>query len=240
MERSLAVTSHRPFTLKDEYINTKFPSVYEDSKIHPDRIETGGPRVKFQFLNFIRFRQIQSEICSVQYFNRQLENSSYTDWMTDMERKIQNLQEDILSMVETAPDWFSHSVWQNRLMLHRPCSRNPNPAKESMKACFEAAIGVAQGCWLTMQSGYLTFVFHLVHNAFEAGATMLYLLKEDPVTFRALYGNSEIIKHLTQLSGVFVSSTPLTHACGIHPLTRNCADFVIRTLAGCRLHRRSF
>ncbi len=73
-----------------------------------------------------------------------------------------------------------------------------------MVACFEAAVGVTHGCWTAAQTGYLTFTFHIVHNAFEAGTTMLYLLKEDTETFTASYGNNRIIELLNQISGVFV------------------------------------
>ncbi|KIW32556.1 uncharacterized protein PV07_04087 [Cladophialophora immunda] len=203
IERSLTVTSHRPFTLMDEHINTQYPSEYEDCCIRRDHIDTSGRRIKFQFLNVVRFRQIQSEICSVQYFNRPLGDLTYDQWQTEVEGRIEQLHQDILSMIETAPEWLLPCVWNNRVMLHRPCCRNPNPSKQSLRACFHAAFHMAKGCWSTAQTSYLTFTFHIVHNAFEAGTTMLYILKEKPTIARALFPNQEIVSNLTHLSAVF-------------------------------------
>ncbi|KIW28241.1 uncharacterized protein PV07_07920 [Cladophialophora immunda] len=205
IERSLAVTSHRPFTIKDEHINVAFPSDSEDAFIHPSGIKPGGRRLKYHFINFIRFRQIQSEICAVQFFTRSLANKTYAQWTSEMEKKIGSLHDSISLMMETAPDWCSHAVCQSRLMLYRPCSYNLTPSDTQMTACFAAAVEVANACWTGSRTAHLVFVFHMVHNLFEAGTTILYLLKISPETFRALYGNNRIIELLNQISGVFTT-----------------------------------
>jgi hypothetical protein len=183
----------------------QFPCDSEDPYILPSGLEPGGRRLKFHFLNFIRFRQIQSEICAVQFFNLSLTDKTYAEWTLEMEKKIGDLQNSILSMVDNAPDWCSHSVCQSRLMLYRPCSHNSTPSEEQKIACFAAAVDVINTCSNGSRNAYLKFVFHLVHNLFEAGTTILYLLKQSPETFRPLYGNSQIVDLLSRASSVFVS-----------------------------------
>jgi len=112
MERSITVTSHRRFILKDEHINTEFPSEFEDSHIKPEGVIPGGRRTKLQFLNYIRFRQIQSEILAVQFFDREVPFDTYGEWSVAVGRRLVDWQHDSLSQSEVAPDWFHHAVWQ--------------------------------------------------------------------------------------------------------------------------------
>jgi hypothetical protein len=207
MERSTAVTSYRAFSLKDEHINVAFPTEYEDSFIKPGGIVAGGRRTKYQFLNYIRFRQIQSEILAVQFFGRPLPTETYKEWMNSVEAKLVNWRRLCLSSeAEKAPDWFHHAVWQCYLMLHRPCPRNATPSEESIIACFEAARGVSSGSWELLQNGYLLYPFHNAHNGFEAATVVLYGLRHHTHKIREKYGSKQVVELIHQLSGLFVSS----------------------------------
>jgi hypothetical protein len=143
LERSTTVTSYRPFTLRDEDINVAFPSEFEDAVIRPEGLIPGGRRSVIQFLNYVRFRQIQSEILGVQFVNRALQGQEYSEWVFGMEKRLVNWQQAALADVEKGPDWFSHALWQCYLMLHRPCPRNPTPSENSIAACFHAALGLS-------------------------------------------------------------------------------------------------
>ncbi len=207
MERSITVTSHRPFTLKDEHINVGFPSEYEDCCIKPSGI-LPGERTKLQFLNYIRFRQIQSEILAVQFFDRVLPTSTYREWVTSVERQLVELRRRTMaSEPDKAPDWFHHAVWQCYLMLHRPCPRNLSPDEESIVICFEAAKGVSKGSLELLQTGYLQYPFHNAHNGFEAATVVLYGLRHHTLKLRERYGSKKVVELIQQLSGIFVSFT---------------------------------
>ena len=207
LERSTTVTSYRPFTMRDEHINVAFPSEYEDSSITPEGVLPGGRRSKVQFLNYVRFRQIQSEILSVQFFNKELQGQEYPQWVIGMEKRLVDWQQAALADVEKGPDWFSHALWQCYLMLHRPCPRNPTPTENSIAACFEAAFGLSSGSWELLKTGYLQYPFHNAHNGFEAATVILYGLRYHTMRIRDQYGSRRVIDLIHQLSGLFVSST---------------------------------
>jgi hypothetical protein len=203
LERSITVTSHRRFMLNDEHIDVEFPSEYEDAFIKPDGVIPGGRRTKLQFLNYIRFRQIQSEILAVQFFKRTIPCGTYEAWIVEMERRLVEWQQGALSEAEVPPDWFRHAVWQCYLMLHRPCPRNLNPSEQSMMACVEAAMGLSKGSWELLQNGYLQYPFHNAHNGFEATTVVLYGLRYHTKMMHHRYGSHNIAELIYQLSGLF-------------------------------------
>ncbi|RFU32286.1 hypothetical protein B7463_g4066, partial [Scytalidium lignicola] len=200
VERSIDVNSHRQFSIEDEYINVKFPSAYEDSCIRSDRIVRDGRRSKAQFLNYVRFRQMQSEIYAVQFLNRQFTLPSYELWVAEMKQRIVDWRSD----VDATPDWFSFAFNQCFFMLYRPCPRNPLPSEEFMIECFKAAVIMSRGCWELSQTGYLQFPFHNLHNGFEAGVAILCTLRHHPDAIRTRYGNKTVAEILQQLSGLFI------------------------------------
>jgi hypothetical protein len=158
-------------------------------------------------LNYVRFRQIQSEILSVQFFNKELQGQEYPQWVVGMEKRLVDWQQAALADVEKGPDWFSHALWQCYLMLHRPCPRNPAPTEHSIVTCFEAALGLSSGSWELLKTGYLQYPFHNAHNGFEAATVVLYGLRYHTMRIRDQYGSRRVIDLIHQLSGLFVSST---------------------------------
>jgi hypothetical protein len=196
--------------LKDEFSNTAFPCEFEDAVITTEGVVPGGRRSKVQFLNYVRFRQIQSEILGVQFFNRELLGQEYSDWVVGMERRLVNWQQAALADDEKGPDWFSHALWQCYLMLHRPCPRNPTPNENSIATCFDAALGLSSGSWELLKTGYLQYPFHNAHNGFEAATVILYGLRYHTMRIRDQFGGRKVIDLIHQLSSLFVSSVP-TH-----------------------------
>lgn len=203
LERSTTVTAYRPFTLKDEHINVAFPSEYEDSSITSEGVTPGGRRSKVQFLNYVRFRQIQSEILSVQFFSREL-SQDYPQWVAGMEKRLVDWQQAALTNDEKGPDWFSHALWQCYLMLHRPSPRNPVPSEQSIATCFDAALGLSSGSWELLKTGYLQYPFHNAHNGFEAATVVLYGLRYHTMRIRDQFGSRKVIDLIHQLSSLFV------------------------------------
>jgi hypothetical protein len=131
---------------------------------------------------------------------------SYEDWVISVEGRISAWEQSawLNNQGTGAPDWFSQVIWQCRLMVRRPCPRNPNPTEKSITACFEAAIGTLRGSWELAQSGYLQCPFHNIHNGIEAGTIILYALNHYQKLLLEVYGDRKIIELVHQVSGILV------------------------------------
>lgn len=164
------------------------------------------------FLYHIRLRQLQTKVHIVQYFGYPLTDSapSYGDWVILMEREIQNLHGTVTSSNGTGVDWFTNAIRHTRLMLYRPCPRNPTPSSFSIKSAVTAAVGIVHGCWDLIHSGYLIFPFHNVYNAFQSGLVMLYALKHHFQIVSANSLHSEIMEALELTPRLFVSIIPFS------------------------------
>lgn len=154
----------------------------------------------------------------VQFFGYALTDSAtnYDDWVLLMDMQIQNLHEKTLSIDGMTVDWFTNAVRHMRLMLHRPCPRNPTPSSVSIKAALTAAVGIAHGSWDLIQGGYLIFPFNNVYNTFQAGLVMLYALKHHFQIVSANSLHSEIMEALDLISRLFVRAIPFPslNGCG--------------------------
>lgn len=170
MERSVNVAGHRCFAIRSENVQVPFPSRTSTNSIYTSNSSQ-------QFINAVRYRQIQSEICGVQFCRKPFSNPSYDLWVIEMEQKALDWRKQALDHSDAMPGWFDFGSWYNLLMLHRPCLTNPSPSHKSIVSCFTATQSFVRGSWNAVESASLNFAWHGVHNCFEAGIVLLYSIK---------------------------------------------------------------
>ncbi|KAH6673871.1 fungal-specific transcription factor domain-containing protein [Halenospora varia] len=207
LERTVCLTSGCPIAISDEHIKVALPSEYEDSYIAPDGLifDQTHQRKRTQFLNLIRFRRLQTEIHTVQFFSHRLPESvmDYDKWVEATDREIQNWQDHALSSHKVAPDWFTNAVCATRLMLHRPCLRNATPSDPSILEVVKTAISMVNNSWKLTQTGYLIFPFHNVYNGFHAGIVLLYAIKYRAEIYHSSHLYGQVLDSLSLLTRVF-------------------------------------
>ncbi|KAG9234312.1 fungal-specific transcription factor domain-containing protein [Amylocarpus encephaloides] len=209
LERTVTVTSGCPVAIAEDQINVKLPTEYEDICISSTGLKEDKRyrRNKTQFLDLIRFRRLQSDIHAVQFFGQKLPESSldYNAWVMATDEELQNWLQHASSSHKTIPDWFENAVSAMRLMLHRPCRRNPIPSDTSMKEVVETAISVVSGCSRLGQTGYLIYPLHNVYNGFHSGLVLLFALKHRAEIFQSSNLYLKVVESLELLTNVFAS-----------------------------------
>lgn len=163
-------------------------------------------------MNLIRFRRLQTEIHTVQFFGHRLPESvmDYDKWVEATDREIQNWQDHALSSHKVAPDWFTNAVCATRLMLHRPCLRNATPSDPSILEVVKTAISMVNNSWKLTQTGYLIFPFHNVYNGFHASIVLLYAITYRAEIYHSSHLYGQVLDALSLLTRVFVSSHVLS------------------------------
>lgn len=158
-----------------------------------------------RFLNAIRYRQIQSEVCGVQFCNKSFSNPSYADWLDEMTKKLQDWRTQAASMIEIMPSWIDLSAWYNVFMLHRPCMPNPNSDANSVITCFTATENLVARYWESTSVAPSKFPWHTVHNCVETGAVLLYNMKNHPTLFtsESAIGIAPALNVLNKISNIF-------------------------------------
>lgn len=205
MERSVAVTSHRPYAIRDEQVDLSLPLARGDHSLSSPR---PGQFPYIRFIDRLQFHMLQSEICAINIGKRAIPSGrlSYGEWLVDMERRINETK--AIASPETAmePSICDLMAWHSMLLLHMPCARNPEPGESSILKCFDAAVRLSEGYWELAQSASVEFPWYAVHNAYEAGMLILYLISYFPGLIRSRHHQKRVFEVVHQLSGFFVSA----------------------------------
>ncbi|KIW62601.1 hypothetical protein PV04_10761 [Phialophora macrospora] len=192
MDRSVSATSHQPFGVADDVITTKLPT---GTSFHT-------------FLTNSTFRQIQSEIMTVQFLAkdtaRLVANACHAAWVEDIDRQIRGWQDGITAKRYKGPEWYKIAAAHGLVFLHRPCPRCPQPSASSLVICFEAAIVVAEEYWEHAYTGFLKYSWHVVHHGFEAAISMLYALRKCPTLLKERLGSRKILDTVHRYSSLFL------------------------------------
>ncbi len=189
MDRSVCVTSHRRLGVPDDMVDVQFPT------------EDPGS----QFLNVVRFRQMQSEVLTVNFICREKIFPDHAKWVADIETRILDWGKAIESGSISGPEWYKISVAHQLVLLHRPSPRDPRPPKTSLIKGFDAAIQVADGYLEHATSGFLKYVWHGASHGLEAALMMLYALRHCKAELKAQYGTKFILDAAHRFSSLFVS-----------------------------------
>lgn len=190
----------------EEHINVQLP--YKNGNGSSNKSQWG---MKLEFLRIIRTRQLQSDIHAIQFFGHKLPESTtdYANWILAVDQEIGTWEQGSLSD-SNERDWFANEILATRLILHRPCLRNPTPLEFSTAEVVKTAIGIINGAWKLLQTGYLVFPFHNVYQGFHAGLVLLYSTKHRSETCQAYNLHVKIVEALNLLSRVFVSPQQYT------------------------------
>uniref|UniRef100_A0A8H7NP73 Zn(2)-C6 fungal-type domain-containing protein n=1 Tax=Bionectria ochroleuca TaxID=29856 RepID=A0A8H7NP73_BIOOC len=197
-ERSIAITSHRPYAIAGDQIHTSF-LVSQDVPDTPD--ETAGKTPYIGFFDRVEFLRIQSEICSVNIGMRPLPNSHLTHeaWIADTERRVSDAMAHAVN-----PDWCMFMCRHATLLLHMPCARNPTPCDRSILKYFDAAICTARAYWDLIESNNLDCAWHATHHCYEAGNLILYSLWHFRDLIKRHFTTNQIFEVVHQISGFFI------------------------------------
>lgn len=208
MDRSVNTSclSRRRSLLRDEHIHVALPAGSEEEKAMHLGVSAAKKLSRVQFINSVRYRQFQSEISTVQFYNTKLPSIAYADWVAETERRVFAWRLHALSGGEAPPDWFDFGTWFVLLILHRPCPGNPTPSLGSVRYCITAAAHISAGYLHTARHGFLKFPWHGVHNCFEAGTILLYNIISHAEVFRSDFyvEYQQALDVLNQLSEVFL------------------------------------
>lgn len=91
------------------------------------------------------------------------------------------------------------------LILHMPCTRNPNPNDSSVLKCFTAAVRIARGYWELIDSNDVDSPWHATHHCYEAGMLILYGICHHRDFIQKHYTMTQVFEVVHQISGLFVS-----------------------------------
>ncbi|VUC26102.1 unnamed protein product, partial [Clonostachys rosea] len=198
LERSIAITSHRPYAIAGDQIHTSF-LVSEDFPVTPD--ETSGKAPYIRFFDRLKFLRIQSEICSVNIGMRPPPNSHLTHetWIADTERRISDAMAHAVD-----PDWCMFMCRHATLLLHMPCARSPAPCERSIMKYFDAAVCTARAYWDLIESNNLDCPWHATHHCYEAGNLILYSLWHFRDLIKKHFTTNQVFEVVHQISGFFI------------------------------------
>lgn len=127
---------------------------------------------------------------------------TYDVWMADIERRISEIDSQAAT-----PKWCSFLGWQSLLLLHMPCSRNPNPSEDSVLKYFDAAVRITNSYWDLVQLDQVDNPWHATHHCYEAGNLILYSLWYFPTSIRREYTIRQVFDAVHQVSSFFVSES---------------------------------
>uniref|UniRef100_L2GBB6 Zinc finger transcription factor-containing protein n=1 Tax=Colletotrichum fructicola (strain Nara gc5) TaxID=1213859 RepID=L2GBB6_COLFN len=223
IERSIAITSHRPLAVAGDQIHLPFPSSEHDPDCNGSLIlhtsdeshdQPLAPYSKLRFNDTLKFLRLQSEICSVNIGMRPIPNSniSYEDWLVDVERRVREIKAGVVST-----SMCNSMEWHTMLILHMPCARNPNPAEASVFKYFRAAVCTVRGYWELIVSNDLDDPWHATHRCYEAGNLILYALWHYRSLIRRNYTIAQIFEVVHQISSIFIllaKQWPAAQQCG--------------------------
>ncbi|RVX75166.1 hypothetical protein B0A52_00518 [Exophiala mesophila] len=219
LDRSINLVGHRCFAIRDENISIQFPeppSCAGSSDINGKSPETLD---YLRFINGIRHRQIQSEICAVQFCNKKFLQPSYSDWREDMGQKVLNWRTQAMYDSQVMPYWIDLATWYNVFTLHRPCLPNPSPDVASINTCFTAAENLTASYWESCREGRSRFPWHTIHNCFEIGIVLLYNIRNQSTSFTETLPNGitsalDVLNKISNIFCVLADRWPAAWQCG--------------------------
>jgi hypothetical protein len=218
MDRSISITARKPVCIDDDLIDTKWPYHGSGSGVHYES-ESDSPRCRFasvrprlkaqtaRFLRHVRSRQIQSEIFAVNFQGKEPGILPYADWVKAKDAELLEWRQSLDPLqhnTSTGFDWFDFVTFTGQLYLHMHCPRNPHPDSTSTLAGFEAAAGVTGGFHRMLHRGFLKFDWHCAHQAMDAGALLVRLVKDDYQTLLRWHSSLHINQVLSQFTEVLV------------------------------------
>src|SRR5262245_25564779 len=203
MDRSITIPASRPVAILDEHIDVAFPQYGATNPQGSTTLEEDIyiQQKRQQWLNHVKLRLLQSEIYAVNFSNTNTLSLSHSEWMQDMDRRLQLWKEDVVGMSESGPDWFDFVMSTVQFYLHMPCPRNPTPAEKSKLICFDAASTTLCGYLGMMQSGFLKFDWHCAHQCYPSA---LLIIENAPFYVKA-FSKARVTALLDQFSDAFVS-----------------------------------
>jgi hypothetical protein len=225
MERSICSTNYQRVGILDHFIDVEFPSELGDPSCDGDSGRANDApvmKLKARFFNGVRFRQIQSEILTVNFLQRDQpfngHDQDYEAWVAEMGARISSWRNRLRTddSESVGPDWFNIAVAHATLILHRPCPRNPMPRPESLIKCFEAARQVASATWEYAHSGFFKYSWHAVHQAFQAGVALLFSIRHCKEKLKEIHGIQRILETVQLFSSLFVLSSERWSAAVTH------------------------
>lgn len=172
-----------------------------------------------RFINGVRHRQIQSEICAVQFCNKSFLQPSYADWREEMGQKVLNWRTQAMYDSQVMPYWIELATWYNVFTLHRPCLPNPNPDIDSINTCFTAAENLTASYWESCREGRSRFPWHTIHNCFEIGIVLLYNIRNHSASFTDTLPNGltsalDVLNKISNIFCVLADRWPAAWQCG--------------------------
>lgn len=223
MDRSISVATFRTLGIADDQIDIMAPEQLDDDNdvlgTHDEVVSSY--RKRQQWLNHVRLRQLESEIYSINFGNAQVDYPSYSDWMTDIDRRLHSWKEAVIALSDSGPDWFDFVMSTVRFYLHMPCPRNPSPTDSSKLICFDAATTTLYGYLGMMQTGFLKFDWHCAHQCHSSAMLVL----DNIPLFNQAYSNGRVMALLNQFSEAFVSQSycvPFTSSQAMYALLTGC------------------
>ncbi|KIV96857.1 hypothetical protein PV10_00672 [Exophiala mesophila] len=201
MDRSISIAALRPISLADHLINAKFPS--EDFTSGSDPSSSRQRMQITRFLRHVKFRQIQSEIYSVNFGDREPDSLPYSSWMKARDEELLEWRKSLETLEQTGFDWFDFVMYTGQIYLHTHCPRNPHPDAQSVIKGFEAARGTNNGYFRMYCKGFLKFDWHCAHHVLTAATLLIRLIKHDYQTLLRTYSSREINSALDECSEVF-------------------------------------
>ncbi|KAH7000908.1 fungal-specific transcription factor domain-containing protein [Ilyonectria destructans] len=219
IERSVAITSHRPFAVAGDQVHLPFPLFQDDPNFSNQSPDQNSDQ-RFDQVSYIRsidrlrFLRLQSEICSVNIGMRPISNPQLTHggWLVDVERQISEAKVN-----SATPKWCDFMEWHAILLLHMPCALNPSPDEASVLKYFDAAIRITDGYWELVEANNLDHPWHATHHCYEAGNLILYGLWHYRALIRRYYSLAQVFEVVHRISGFFiliVKQWPAAQRCG--------------------------
>ncbi|KAL2858549.1 fungal-specific transcription factor domain-containing protein [Aspergillus pseudoustus] len=206
IERSVAITSHRPFGVGRDQIHVSLPHLQEDPNLaegspdHPADLSI----VEIPYLRFtdrLQFLRLQAEICSINIGMRSIPDChlTYQDWSTDIERRVSGLKSHGATL-----KWCAFMECRIILLLHMPCSRNPSPNERSVIKYFDSALHIVNLHWELLDAGSLTYTWHAAHHCYEAGNLILYALWYHHELIHLRFTTAQVFEAVHQITGAFI------------------------------------
>lgn len=206
MDRSVAITSHRPLAVAGDQIDVPFSHLQDDTNFPDQTANQDSDHIFTQvsyirFVDRLRFLRLQSEVVSVNIGMRPIPNNHLThaDWIESVERRISEVKVHVVT-----PKWCAFLEWHSMLLLHMPCAQNPTPSESSVLKYFDAAVRIANGYWELIVSGNLDYPWHATHHCYEAGNLILYSLWHSRSLIRRQYTTTQVFEAVHKVSGSFV------------------------------------
>lgn len=207
IERSVAITSHRPFAVAEDQIHRPVPSRNGaiisgvESYQNADTNSSLDQIPHIEFIDRLQFLKIQSEICSVNIGMRPIADlfATHEEWYINMQERISNVQ-----AMSATPKWSRFMELHSVLLLNMPCIRNPHPKESQILKYVAAAIQIVQLHWDLCNSENLNYPWHATHHSYEAGNLLLYGIWHYRSLILTHYSISFIFEIVQCASSVFV------------------------------------